>query len=105
VYWVYYTRIDLADYLEQQAAYVELNRKALENRTDLDPEKKRKIIEKQKEWELRLLKLSDRIQVDDVKAARKAKADADKEAKEMKTADATGDASDNDEEQPMPDFF
>lgn len=106
VYWVYYTRIDLADYLEQQAAYVELNRKALENRTDLDPEKKRKIIEKQKEWELRLLKLSDRIQVDDIKAARKAKADADKEAKEMKTGDATGDVSDDiDNGQEVPDFF
>ena len=106
VYWVYYTRIDLADYLEQQAAYIELNRKVLENRTDLDPEKKRSIIEKQKEWELRLLKLSDRIQVDDIKAARKAKADADKEAKEMKTADATGNQEDNNSEgQEVPDFF
>lgn len=105
VYWVYYTRIDLADYLEQQAAYVELNRKVLETRKDLDPDKKRKIIESQKEWELRLLKLSDRIQVDDVKAARKAKADADKAAKEMKTSDATGDKSDNDEGQEVPDFF
>ena len=105
VYWVYYTRIDLADYLEQQAAYVELNRKALENRTDLDPEKKKQIIAKQKEWELRLLKLSDRIQVDDVKAARKAKAEAEKDAKDMKTGDATGDKSDNDEGQEVPDFF
>lgn len=105
VYWVYYTRIDLADYLEQQAAYIELNRKVLETRKDLDPEKKRKIIENQKEWELRLLKLSDRIQVDDVKAARKAKADADKAAKDIKTGDATGDNSDNDEGQDVPDFF
>ena len=109
VYWVYYTRIDLADYLEQQAAYVEMNRKALENRTDLDPKKKREIIEKQKEWELRLLKLSDRIQVDDIKAARKAKADADKDAKDMKAADATGtDNSDDDSQtggQEVPDFF
>ena len=78
----------------------------MENRTDLDPEKKRSIIEKQKEWELRLLKLSDRIQVDDIKAARKAKADADKEAKEMKTADATGNQEDNNSEgQEVPDFF
>ena len=105
VYWVYYTRIDLADYLEQQAAYVELNRKALENRTDLDPAKKKQIIEKQKEWELRLLKLSDRIQVDEIKAARKAKAEADKAAKEMKTGDATGNASDNEDQQEVPDFF
>ncbi len=109
VYWVYYTRIDLADYLEQQAAYIEMNRKALENRTDLDPKKKKEIIEKQKEWELRLLKLSDRIQVDDIKAARKAKADADKDAKDMKAADATGtDNSDDDSQtggQEVPDFF
>lgn len=105
VYWVYYTRIDLADYLEQQAAYVELNRKALENRTDLDPKKKKEIIAKQKEWELRLLKLSDRIQVDDIKAARKAKSEADKDAKAMKTGDATGDSKDNDQGQDMPDFF
>ena len=105
VYWVYYTRIDLADYLEQQAAYVELNRKALESRKDLDPEKKKQIIAKQKEWELRLLKLSDRIQVDDVKAARKAKADAEKEAKQMRTSDATGNSADDDEGQDVPDFF
>lgn len=109
VYWVYYTRIDLADYLEQQAAYIEMNRKALENRTDLDPKKKKEIIEKQKEWELRLLKLSDRIQVDDIKAARKAKADADKDAKDMKAADATGTNSSDDDSQTggqdVPDFF
>ena len=109
VYWVYYTRIDLADYLEQQAAYVAMNRKALENRSDLDDKKKREIIEKQKEWELRLLKLSDRIQVDDVKAARKAKADADKDAKDMKAGDATGNNASGDDSQSggqeVPDFF
>ena len=105
VYWVYYTRIDMADYLEQQALYVELNRKALENRTDLDANKKKQITEKQKEWELRLLKLSDYIQVDDIKAARKAKAEADKDAKEMKTGDATGSSDDNEGGQEVPDFF
>ena len=104
VYWVYYTRMDIADYLEHQAAYLEANKIALENRKDLDKNKKKEIIKKQTEWQERLLKLADDIQIDDVKAARKAKADAEKDMKEMKSTDATT-SSESDGTEEMPDFF
>lgn len=111
VYWVYYTRIKVADYLEHQAAYIEMNKVALENRKDIDSAKKKEIIRKQAEWQKTLLELSDKIQLDDVKAARKAKADSEKDAKEIKAADATGSRSTDDsngegsEGNEVPDFF
>lgn len=106
VYWVYYTRISLADYLEHQAAYLEANKIALENRKDLDPNKKKEIIRKQTEWQQKLLKWSDQIQLDDVKAARKAKADAEKDMKDMKSTDATnGSSTDDSNGAEVPDFF
>ena len=89
VYWVYYTRMDMADYLELQAAYIEMNRISLQNRQDLTEDQKKEIIRKQAKWQERLLKLADMIQLDDVKAARKAKADADKDGKEVSASDAT----------------
>ena len=104
VYWVYYTRMDLADYLEQQAAYIEVNKVALENRKDLDANKKKEIIRKQTEWQQTLLKWSDEIQLDDVKAARKAKAEAEKDLKEMTPQDVTV-GTDEENDEPMPDFF
>ena len=68
--------MDFADYLELQAAYIEMNRISLQNRQDLTEDQKKEIIRKQAKWQERLLKLADMIQLDDVKAARKAKADA-----------------------------
>lgn len=111
VYWVYYTRIELADYLEQQAAYIEINKVALENRKDIDANKKKEIIRKQTEWQKTLLDLSDKIQLDDVKAARKAKAESEKDAKEIKAADANGTKTTGDSngegssDNEVPDFF
>lgn len=103
VYWVYYTRIDLADYLEQQAAYLELNKTALQNRKDIPEAKKKEIIAKQTEWQKRLLDLADKIQIDDIKAARKAKEQAEKDSKEMKKDDVTNGGSNTDTS--TPDFF
>ena len=103
VYWVYYTRIDIADYLEHQAAYIENNKIALENRKDIDEKKKKEIIKKQTEWQKKLLELSESIQIDDIKAARKAKEESDKDMKEMKSEDATNGHSGDSEA--LPDFF
>ena len=97
-YWVYYTRIDLADYFEHQAAYIELNKIALENRKDLSDDKRAKLIEKQEKWRERLLKLSDAIQLDDIKAERQAQDKSVKDEKSMKPADLVG-------VDDVPDFF
>ena len=111
VYWVYYTRIDLAEYFEQQAAYLEMNKIAIQNnRPDLTQKEKQKIIDEQTKWQKRLLELSDMVQVDDIKAARKAQEEAKKDIKEIKVADMTNSQSpqsiegDNSGEE-MPDFF
>ncbi len=89
-YWVYYTRIDLADYFEHQAAYLELNKIALENRKDLSDDKRAKLIAKQEKWRERLLKLSDAIQLDDIKAERQAQDKSVKDEKSMKPSDLVG---------------
>ena len=104
VYWVYYTRIDLADYLEHQAAYLEMNKMALKNRQDIPDAKKKEIIQKQTEWQKTLLDLADKIQVDDIKAARKAQEQADKDTRDMKKDDVTDGGSDNTDTS-TPDFF
>ena len=104
VYWVYYTRMDIADYLEHQAAYIEMNKYALENRTDIPDAKKKEIIAKQTEWQNRLLNLADKIQIDDVKAARKAQEQANKDEKEFRKEDATGHEGDHTDTS-TPDFF
>ena len=103
VYWVYYTRIDLADYLEQQAAYLELNKVVLENRKDLSDDKRMKLLENQEKWRQRLLKLSDKIQLDDIKAERKAKESATKDEKELNAKDLIG--PDPDLPDGAPNFF
>lgn len=111
VYWVYYTRIDLAEYLEQQAAYLEMNKIAIQNnRPDLTQKEKQKIIDEQTKWQKRLLELSDTIQVDDIKAARKAQEEAKKDIKEMKVSDITTSSNSQNEDnqssgEEMPDFF
>ena len=76
-----------------------MNRISLQNRQDLTEDQKKEIIRKQAKWQERLLKLADMIQLDDVKAARKAKADADKDGKEVSASHATGTSED------VPDFF
>ena len=103
VYWVYYTRMDMAEYLEHQAAYIEMNKYALENRQDIPEAKKKEIIKKQTEWQNRLLDLADKIQIDEIKAVKKAQEQAAKDEKDFRKEDATGDGSDTDTS--TPDFF
>jgi len=103
VYWVYYTRIDMADYLEQQAAYLELNKVVIENKKDLSDDKRMKLLESQEKWRQRLLKLSDKIQLDDIKAERKSKESAAKDEKDLNAKDLIG--SDVDMPDGAPNFF
>lgn len=105
VYWVYNTRIDMADYLEHQAMYLELNQAAVKSRTDLTGAQKESIIAKQKKIGEELLKLSDKIQLDEVKAARKAKEQSEKDTRDMTKEDATSKKQESGKDQSVPDFF
>ena len=77
---------------------------ALKNRQDIPDAKKKEIIQKQTEWQKTLLDLADKIQVDDIKAARKAQEQADKDTRDMKKDDVTDGGSDNTDTS-TPDFF
>lgn len=103
VYWVYNTRMDMADYLEHQAMYLEMNKGAVEARADLNANQKKDIIKKQMEIKDKLLRLSDKIQLDEVKAARKAKEQSEKDTREMKSQDLG--TADNNKDDSVPDFF
>ena len=88
-----------------------MNKIAIQNnRPDLTQKEKQKIIDEQTKWQKRLLELSDTIQVDDIKAARKAQEEAKKDIKEMKVSDITTSSNSQNEDnqssgEEMPDFF
>ena len=64
----------------------------------MSDDKRAKLIEKQEKWRERLLKLSDAIQLDDIKAERQAQDKSVKDEKSMKPADLVG-------VDDVPDFF
>ena len=106
VYWVYYARTDLADYLEQQAEYLEINKLNVENRSDLTAEEKKKIIDSQEKSRKQLLELSDAIQLDEVKAARRAKDEANKDDRDFAKSNPSGKSDDSQTDGgEIPDFF
>ena len=54
--------------LAQQAYFLEMNKSAVEANTAFTVEKKKKILEKQEKIKRKLIVLSERLRVDDVKA-------------------------------------
>ena len=68
VYRFYNNRKKLSDMLAQQAYFLEMNKSAVEANTAFTVEKKKKILEKQEKIKRKLIVLSERLRVDDVKA-------------------------------------
>ena len=50
VYTFYYTKMKISQYWQIQAEFLEANADEVENSTDMDPEKKEKVVKKQREW-------------------------------------------------------
>ena len=97
VYYFYYTKLKVSDYLEVQAALIEANANELENSSDSDmsEEKKAKVIEKQRKWADRLRKWSNMFAIDHKQAENNAKKDAQKDSKEKRTVAKDEDGDDS----------
>lgn len=97
VYYFYYTKMKVSDYLEIQAELIEANANDLENSTDSDltEEKKAKVAERQRKWAERLRKWSNTFAIDHKQATNAAKKEADKDAKEKKTIRKDDDGDDS----------
>ena len=97
VYYFYYTKMKVSDYLEIQAELIEANANELENSTDSDltEEKKAKVAERQRKWAERLRKWSNTFAIDHKQATNAAKKEAEKDAKEKKTVRKDDDGDDS----------
>ena len=71
VFYYYYTRMELSDYFEQQATFLNIHKAEVNSNKNLSEAEKKSIVEAQKKWAERFMYLSDLIVVDDIKAARK----------------------------------
>lgn len=97
VYYFYYTKMKVSDYLEIQAELIEANANDLENSTDSDlsEEKKAKVAERQRKWADRLRRWANAFAIDHKQATNNAKKEADKDSKEKKTVRKDSDGDDS----------
>jgi len=63
VFYFYYVRMSISDYLDQLSMYLKINEVEVKNNPNFDTAKKKDIIEKQDAWIKRLDELSDKIRV------------------------------------------
>ena len=79
IYHFYNLRANLANELEVQANFLEMNKTCVESNTAFTEDKKRKILTKQENLRKKLLKLSDLLRVKAAKASRDSKRDIEKD--------------------------
>lgn len=70
VFYFYYTRMEISDYFEQQATFLNIHKAEVNSNKNLSEVEKKSIIEAQKKWADRFMYLSDLFVVEDIKAAR-----------------------------------
>lgn len=70
-YYFYYTRMQLADYFEQQARFLDIHKSEIKRNSNLTQVEKNNIIDAQKGWAERFMAISEFIADDDIKAAKK----------------------------------
>lgn len=83
VFYFYYARMQLADYLNQLSYYIKLNEVEVKNNGKFTPEEKKSIIEKQNKWIDKLTEISDKIRVKQSEGEVKAKTEIVKKNKEI----------------------
>lgn len=81
IYRFYHMRSSLAQSLELQAEFLEMNKTCLEANDSITIEKKKKILEKQNKTRIKLLKLADIIRVKNAKGMNETKKDLDNDNK------------------------
>ena len=73
VFYFYYTRMRISDYLDQLSMYIKINEVEVRSDPEFDEAKKKDIIEKQNKWIERLDSLSDKIRVNQSRGEKEAK--------------------------------
>lgn len=86
----------IAEDLELQAYFLELNKATLEANTTRDAEKNKKIIEKQEKTRLKFLRLADKLRVKSVRAEELAQKNIDNENRGISIDSMHSDVDDND---------
>lgn len=71
VYYFYYTRMQLADYFEEQAQFLNLHTSEVKRNSDIAARDKDGIMSAQKAWADRFMTLAEMIQDDDIASAKK----------------------------------
>lgn len=81
IFSIYYSRMKVSEYLDQQAALLEFNRLGVES-SGMDARDKKAVLKKQEESRKKILQLSDRIKVDGASTQRKVNDSLKKENRE-----------------------
>lgn len=85
VFYFYYVRTDISDYFTQQADYLKMHAAEVKSNKSIDTHEKQAILNAQKTWADRFMRLSDAFAVDDVQASKKAQDSVKQLNKEVKS--------------------
>lgn len=96
VFYLYYARMKLSDYLKVQALFLEVNKNAVESRSDISQKKKDEIIKKQSEAIKKLYKAADFVKVDSAMSEKKVKDEIKSENKVYTLDKVSSQTSNND---------
>ena len=86
VFYFYYVRTDISDYFTQQADYLKMHAAEVKSNKSIDTHEKQAILNAQKTWADRFMRLSDAFAVDDVQASKKAQDSVKQINKEVKSS-------------------
>ena len=82
-YYFYYTRMQLADYFNQQAQFINMHKSEVNKNSNLTAVEKKDIIEAQKKWADVFTDISEMIVDDDIKSAKKVKTEINNSNKDL----------------------
>lgn len=96
IFYFYYTRMDLAKYLDQLKVYIKTNEVEIKNNSNFDAAKKKDIIDKQNKWIEKLETLSDKIRVNQAIGEKSSKSELKKNNSELTLDNVKDDISSSD---------
>ena len=82
-YYFYYTRMQLADYFNQQVQFINMHKSEVNKNSNLTAVEKKDIIEAQKKWADVFTDISEMIVDDDIKSAKKVKTEINNSNKDL----------------------
>lgn len=79
IFYFYYSRMKVSDYLQLQSTFLEMNRNNVESNSAISPSKKKEIIKKQEQLVAKMRKYADKLKVESTMARKKAEDDVKKD--------------------------